>query len=123
MGIIILLVIAVTLAAISANIAKSKGRNWADWFIYGCFFGIITFFHALALKERSQIDRTNYVHCSECKGYLKLDDTEINQMKFDCPTCSRTSLNEKYQPECPFCKEKIKSGAIKCKHCGSDLAT
>jgi hypothetical protein len=23
--------------------------------------------------------------------------------------------------ECPFCKEDIKEGAIKCKHCGSDL--
>lgn len=23
--------------------------------------------------------------------------------------------------ECPFCKEDIKDGAIKCKHCGSML--
>ena len=123
MALIIWLVIAVPIAQISANIARSKGKNWADWFLYGCFFGLITFFHALSLKERAQIDRANYVHCSECKAYLKLDDTEINQDKFDCPICSKNSLNEKYEPECPFCKEKIKSGAIKCKHCGSNLST
>ena len=23
--------------------------------------------------------------------------------------------------ECPFCKEEIKEGAVKCKHCGSEL--
>jgi ribosomal protein L37AE/L43A len=23
---------------------------------------------------------------------------------------------------CPFCKETIREGAIKCKHCGSELA-
>jgi len=25
--------------------------------------------------------------------------------------------------ECPYCKEEIKEGAIKCKHCGSELET
>jgi hypothetical protein len=111
------------LAWISANIARSKGKKWSSWFLYGCFFGIITFFHALSLKERAPIDRTNYVHCSACKGYVVLNESEINEEKFDCPICSKKSSNEKYQPVCPFCKEKIKSGAIKCKHCGSDLSS
>jgi zinc-ribbon domain len=25
--------------------------------------------------------------------------------------------------ECPYCKEEIKPGAVKCKHCGSDLSS
>jgi len=39
----------------------------------------------------------------------------------DCPYCLKNLIKGDREKICPFCQERIKPGAIKCKHCGEFL--
>ena len=55
--------------------------------------------------------------------FVELDGTALGHSmlrvkKFNLRRLDESSENEQ---RCPYCAETIKSAAIKCKHCGSDL--
>ncbi len=45
----------------------------------------------------------------------------IDQESVDCPYCGRNTIREVGRSQCPFCREPVRQGAIKCKHCGEFL--
>ena len=48
---IVSLIIAAGLAFIPANIAKSKGRSFGLWWLYGWLLFIVALIHSLLLKD------------------------------------------------------------------------
>ena len=57
------------LGLIPAFIARSKGRNFTQWYIYGILLFIVAFIHSLCLKDHSGM------RCPACKEWIKEDAT------------------------------------------------
>jgi len=55
------LIFAVPLGLIPAYIAKSKGRKFGRWFVYGIFLFWIAFIHSLVIKNTNR----KCPHCAE----------------------------------------------------------
>ena len=77
--------IAFILGFIPAMIAKSKGRSFFPWYLYGFFIFIIALVHSILIKDTS-------------------------------PTSN--DITPETHMTCPDCKEFVRIGARKCKHCG-----
>jgi RNA polymerase subunit RPABC4/transcription elongation factor Spt4 len=50
-------------------------------------------------------------YCRHCGRLIHLQAA-------DCPYCGGNTIRRHEGRTCPFCKENIKPGAVKCKHCG-----
>lgn len=60
---------ALFLGLIPAFIARSKGYNFTQWYIYGFLLFIVAFIHSICLKDHSGI------RCPACKEWIKEDAT------------------------------------------------
>jgi hypothetical protein len=87
----------------AAMIASSKGREPVGWFINGLLFGIFGLIVAIGMQPTAQ--------------HQAQRATEVDRLRGTQPPPPAPD-----ERECPFCAEWIKSEAIKCKHCGSDLS-
>ena len=76
-GFIVLLCIAV----IPAGIAKSKGRSFGLWYIYGIFLWIVALIHSIVLKENiEQTTRSSFTgksekRCPHCSEFVSINAT------------------------------------------------
>jgi hypothetical protein len=75
------------LALIPALIAKSKGRNFLLWYIYGICLLIIAIPHSLIIRKtteqrRKELKADGYRECPFCKEPVRVDATV-------CPHCRR----------------------------------
>jgi hypothetical protein len=90
MGFFGLLLLSVVLGLIPAFIAKSKGRNFLLWWLYGTAFFIIALLHSLCMRIKC--------HCPECSKML---NTKAKVCKFcghvlpELPHYLQTSPNRK----------------------------
>lgn len=81
------LFIALIIGLIPAFIARSKGRSFLPWYIYGVAFFIVALVHSLvisksAAKIKSDFEEQGYSECPFCKEYVKPGATV-------CPHCQR----------------------------------
>lgn len=60
---------ALVLGLIPAFIARSKGRNFKRWYIYGALLFIVAFIHSIFLSDHSGIC------CPVCKKWIKENAT------------------------------------------------
>ncbi len=66
-----ILVTVIVLAFIPAMIAKSKGRSFALWWLYGFLLFIIALVHAILLKPNNNQQPKNTKQCPFCAETIK----------------------------------------------------
>lgn len=103
--------IALILGLIPAFIAKSKGRNFLLWYIYGVALFIIALIHACVISKSAEAVKAEqqaqgYTDCPFCKEPVKVG-------ALVCPHCRR----DLPQPT-PEEVEKQNEGLVKCPTCG-----
>jgi len=78
------------IGCIPAAIAKSKGRSFFTWWVYGALLFIVALIHSLVINK----DIRAIEDAMQNEGFVR----------------------------CPYCAEMVKTEAVKCKHCGSDIS-
>ena len=117
-------IILLAIAVIPAAIAKSKGRSFLLWYIYGVALWIIALIHSIVLKEdtsqttRESITGRSLKKCPFCSEF-------IDQTATVCRYCGKDLNPPKVIEEetriCPYCAETVKKAALICRYCGKDL--
>jgi Double zinc ribbon len=59
-------------------------------------------------------DKVRIKYCRHCGRLIALDSV-------DCPYCGKKTIRIHEEAICPVCRERIKAGAKKCRHCGEFL--
>ena len=78
-----ILIVACILGLIPAFIAKTKGRSFGLWYVYGVALFIVALIHSIYISKKPP---KNYIECPFCKEYIKKDASI-------CPHC-RQKLKE-----------------------------
>lgn len=73
-----ILITASFLGLIPAFIAKSKGRSFSSWWIYGVLLFIVAFFHSIVIKPTVEYNEREMLQagmkkCPFCAEMIKLD--------------------------------------------------
>ena len=117
-----MVLILLVLALIPAFIARSKGRSFALWYIYGVCLLIVAIPHSIIISKTTEqkdkeLKSAGYVECLYCKEPVKAGAVV-------CPHCRR----ELPQPDpqavedlvkCRTCGMMVKKGAKYCPRCGN----
>ncbi len=122
-----ILVFAMILGLIPAYIAKSKGRNFIDWWIFGSLLLIVALPWSILMKTDENLIATEQglKKCPRCAEWVKKEakvcrycNAELEESLPDEP------MPDKMKNYCPKCRMEIDNNLIgECPDCGSILIT
>lgn len=95
-----ILILAVLLGLIPAAIARSKGRSFVGWWIYGALLFIVALPHALLTSSRPGSDSDVRRRAIANVAGIPMGGGKI----------------------CPDCAEEVRKEARKCRFCGHQFA-
>lgn len=119
------LIVAALLALIPANIAKSKGRSFGLWWLYGWMLFIIALIHALSLPYNQDVlDKKAEAagerrKCPQCAEYIKHEAKVCRFCGYDLSAIVEAERAAMWR--CPDCRAEVRFGATRCAKCGRKL--
>lgn len=124
-----MVVVLFVIALIPAFIAKSKGRNFALWYIYGLALFIVALVHSLIIsksaeQKQTELKEQGYTECPFCKEPVKVGAVVCPHCRRDLPV-QESSIHEDVSKDtplkCPTCGFIAKQSDEFCPRCRNVL--
>jgi hypothetical protein len=118
-------VVLFAVALIPAFIAKSKGRNFVLWYIYGLALFIVALVHSLIIsksaeQKQTELKEQGYTECPFCKEPVKVGAVVCPHCRRDLPApqiLKQEDVSEDVPLKCPTCGFIAKQSDELCPRC------
>jgi hypothetical protein len=106
-------------ALIPAQIARTKGRSFGKWYIYGFFLFIVALIHSIVIKKGA-VDGTNADDLRKCPHCAELIKKEATICKH-CHSTVEPVIDSAPEPKPKFTTPTESAiGVWQCKKCGAE---
>lgn len=119
--------LAVFLGLIPAFIAKSKGRSFFLWYVYGVALFIVALIHSIIIKKNDNaFVGEGMVKCPYCAEFVKKEAKVCRYCNRDLPSPTEQLIAINQEPVitgsvCQYCKKPVSPNDERCPNCSGRL--